>query len=215
MLGCCPVLPPEGTPPLRGGFGYGTGRGNHESPRHRERAPRRLAKNPSPMNASGSSNSLKRQGDRAEQGGPAKRSNSGPPPPSISNLQRELQIEIERRSRCEESVEQLRLELQLMGRLLASAREQLIACGAPGAQQHGVALRMPPAGGGHRSGRSKSDSKLIQRLQDELAESKAQCRRLALQAEAQQHKAQQATASKQQLLALVSEMHEYLGANRA
>jgi hypothetical protein len=163
------------------------------------------------MHASGSSNSLKRQADRAEQGGPPKRSSNGPQPPSIGALQRELQTEIERRSRCEESVEQLRLELQLMGRLLAAAREQLIASGAPGAgQQPGIALRNPPASGGHRTGRSKSDSKLIQRLQEELAESKGQCRRLALQAEAQQHKALQATATKQQLLALVSEMQDYL-----
>ena len=167
------------------------------------------------MNASGSSGSLKRQAERADQGGPPKRSNSGAPPPSIGGLQRELQIEIERRSRCEESVEQLRLELQLMGRLLAAAREQLIASGAPGAQQPGIALRNPPASSGHRSGRSKADAKLIQRQQDELAESKGQCRRLALQAEAQQHKAQQATATKQQLLALVSEMQDYLAANRA
>ena len=143
---------------------------------------------------------------------PAKRSNSGAPP-SLGGLQRELQIEIERRSRCEESVEQLRLELQLMGRLLAAAREQLVASGAPGAIQPAAALRTPPVGG-HRVGRSKADAKLIQRLQDELAESKGQCRRLALQAEAQQHKAQQASASKQQLFALVSEMHDYLGANR-
>ena len=78
-----------------------------------------------------------------------------------------------------------------------------VASGAPGAgQQPGIALRNPPASGGHRTGRSKSDSKLIQRLQEELAEGKGQCRRLALQAEAQQHKAQQATATKQQLLAL-------------
>jgi hypothetical protein len=167
------------------------------------------------MHASGSSNSLKRQADRAEQGGPPKRSSNGPQPPSIGALQRELQTEIERRSRCEESVEQLRLELQLMGRLLAAAREQLIASGVPGAQQPGIALRNPPASGGHRTGRSKSDSKLIQRLQEEVAESKGQCRRLALQAEAQQHKAHQATATKQQLLALVSEMQDYLAANRA
>ena len=166
------------------------------------------------MNRESSSNSLKRSANSGELV-PAKRSAGNPP--SVGSLQRELQLEIERRSRCEESVEQLRLELQLMGRLLAATREQLVASGATGAAPTTISLRTPPVGGRghHRTGRSKADARLIQRLQEELAESKGQCRRLAQQAESQQHKAQHAGAQKQQLLALVSEMQEYLGSNRA
>merc|ERR1712216_157322 len=117
--------------------------------------------------------------------------------------------EIERRCRLEESVEQLRLELQLMGRLLAAAREQFVACGAPPAQL-GVTLRAMPKSSTVRSGRSKTDAKLVQRLQDELMESKGQIRRLALQLENQHQKMQLAAAVKKELLAVVGEMHEYV-----
>jgi len=153
--------------------------------------------------------SQKRGASTAELNGgpPAKRSTSQAI--SMSGLQRELQVEIERRCRLEESVEQLRLELQLMGRLLAAAREQFVACGAPPAQ-HGVALRTTPKLSANRVGRSKTDAKLVQRLQDELTESKGQIRRLALQVESQQQKMQLAAAVKKELLTVVGEMHEYV-----
>ena len=160
--------------------------------------------------------SQKRAAAAAEANGapPAKRSTTS----AMTGLQRELQMEVERRSRLEESVEQLRLELQLMGRLLAAAREQFVACGAPQAPP-GVALWTPKPGGAvgpSRAGRSKTDAKLVQRLQDELAESKSQCRRLALQVESQQQKMQLAAAVKKELLTVVGEMHEYVvHANRA
>ena len=130
---------------------------------------------------------------------------------SMTSLQRELQTQIERRCRLEESVEQLRVELQLMGRLLAAAREQFVACGAPQAQP-GVALwtAPKPSAWPSRAGRSKTDAKLVQRLQDELAESKAHCRRLSQQVESQQQKTQLAAAVKKELLAVVGEMHDYV-----
>ena len=116
-------------------------------------------------------------------------------------------MEIERRYRLEESVEQLRLELQLAGRLLAAAREQFVACGAPQAPP-GVAIRTPPKLG-PRTGR-KNDSKLVQRLQDELAESKEQCRRLGMQVEAHQHKMHVTMAVKKELLGVCTEMSDYI-----
>ena len=134
-----------------------------------------------------------------------------PAAPSVSALQRELQLEQERRGRLEESVEQLRLELQLMGRLLAAAREQLVACGAS-PPPAGATLRTPPARpvSGQRPTRSKSDAKLLQRLQDELEESNGLCRRLAQQAEGQQQKLAHAGSAKRELLAVAAEMHEWL-----
>lgn len=130
---------------------------------------------------------------------------------TMSGLQRELQIEIERRCRLEESVEQLRLELQLMGRLLAAAREQFVAAGAPAAPP-GVAVWCPPKQSAFpaRAGRSKMDRKLVQRLQDELADSKIACQRLAHQVESQQQKMQLAAAVKKELLSVVGEMSEYV-----
>ena len=58
---------------------------------------------------------------------------SGPPAkrtPSVVNLQRDLQLEREKHRRTQESVEQLRMEMQMMGRLLAAGREQLVSLGA-------------------------------------------------------------------------------------
>lgn len=134
--------------------------------------------------------------------------------PTVSSLQKELQTERERHERLQESVEQLRLELQMMGRLLAAAREQLVASGATVAEP-GIILRTPPApsatvSNGPRAGRSKSDAKLLQRLQDELAESKGQSRRLAQQVEQQQQKMLLIVATKRELLATVAESEAYM-----
>lgn len=134
--------------------------------------------------------------------------------PSVSGLQRDLQLEQECRSRLEDSVEQLRLELQMMGRLLAAAREQVVASGAAPAQP-GVALRVPPPppSEGQRSGRSKSDARLLARLHEELVDSRAQCKRLSAQLEVQQHKLQLALAGKKELAGIVAEVSEYLSAS--
>ena len=138
---------------------------------------------------------------------PAKRSASAAL--SMTGLQRELQMEVERRCRLEESVEQLRLELQLMGRLLAAAREQFVACGAPPAPP-GVATRTAPKGGPGRPGRSKTDARLVQRLQDELNESKGQTRRLGLQVESLKQQLQLTAAVKKELLGIYAEANEYV-----
>ena len=166
---------------------------------------------------------------RATPGQPGKRGPdpadiNGPPPKrsassaaiNMTSSQRELQTEIERRCRLEESVEQLRVELQLMGRLLAAAREQFVACGAPQAQPGTALWSAPkPTSWPTRAGRSKTDAKLVQRLQEELADSKGQCRRLAQQVESQQEKMQLAAAVKKELLTVVGEMQEYvMHANR-
>ena len=94
--------------------------------------------------------STARAPDTAKRGASAAELNGGPAAKrqtssaiSMTGLQRELQMEVDRRCRLEESVEQLRLELQLMGRLLAAAREQFVACGAPPATP-GVALWTAP-----------------------------------------------------------------------
>ena len=57
-------------------------------------------------------------------GPPAKRT------PTIVTLQRDLQLEREKHRRTQESVEQLRMEMQMMARLLAASREQLVSLGA-------------------------------------------------------------------------------------
>lgn len=141
---------------------------------------------------------------------PAKRSAVGP---SVTSLQTALQYEADRRGRVEQSVEQLRLELQMMGRLLATAREQLVACGAANIAQSGICVRTPPPPmpqGQRGAGRSKSDAKLVQRLQSELAESRAQCSRLETQVETQRQKMALASTAKRELLGVVAEMGEFL-----
>ena len=133
----------------------------------------------------------------------------------MSSLQRELQQERERHERSQESVLQLRLELQMMGRLLASAREQLVACGAK-AQEPGLVLRTPPPPlePGQRAGRSKTDARLMQRMQEELAESKGVCQRFVQQLEMQKMQTQMMAATRVELLALNAEMHAYMETNR-
>ena len=153
----------------------------------------------------------KRSAPSAPEQAQAKRSASTAP--TVGGLQQQLQLEVERRTRLEESVEQLRLELQLMGRLLASAREQLVVAGVPPAEHANVALRTPPPPmpHGQRLGRSKTDAKVVQRLQEELAESKAHCARLSQQVEAQQQRMRLASNAKRELLAVMAEVQEYIG----
>jgi hypothetical protein len=138
--------------------------------------------------------------------------------PTVPMLQRELEVERSRHERLQESVEQLRLELQMMGRLLAAAREQLVSCGAT-AVDPAMMTRTPPASapsgtGVLRAGRSKADAKRMLQMQDELTESRALCKRLAMQLEQQQQGMQLAATSKKELIGLVAEMSEYLASNR-
>lgn len=131
--------------------------------------------------------------------------------PTVGGLQKELQAERERQERLQESVEQLRLELQMMGRLLAAAREQLIASGVTAAEPS-LMVRAPPApmATGQRMGRSKSDAKLLQRLQEDLAESKGQARLLAQQLDQHQQKMLVVASTKHELVGIVGEMSEYM-----
>ncbi|KAL1504477.1 hypothetical protein AB1Y20_010882 [Prymnesium parvum] len=133
--------------------------------------------------------------------------------PSTSSLQRDLQHERERNRRLSESVEQLRLELQMMGRVLASTREQLVAAGAMTPPPH-LGVRVPATYAGPRQGRSKADAKLVQRLQEELSESKGQCRRLGEQADGLQAKLAVVVGLKKELLGVLTEMNDYLLAHR-
>lgn len=133
--------------------------------------------------------------------------------PSVSTLQRDLHQERERNRRLSESVEQLRLELQMMGRVLASTREQLVAAGVMRMPAN-VAVRVPPTFLGPRHGRTKSDAKLIQRLQDEVNDGKGQCRKLGEQVDQLQVKLALASSLKKEMLSVLSEMNEYLMVQR-
>eukprot|EP00316_Scyphosphaera_apsteinii_P022115 CAMPEP_0119311076 /NCGR_PEP_ID=MMETSP1333-20130426/21551_1 /TAXON_ID=418940 /ORGANISM="Scyphosphaera apsteinii, Strain RCC1455" /LENGTH=155 /DNA_ID=CAMNT_0007315377 /DNA_START=6 /DNA_END=473 /DNA_ORIENTATION=- len=137
---------------------------------------------------------------------------TGPPAkrnaPSISSLQRDLQQERERHRRSQESVEQLRLEMQMMGRVLAAAREQIVKLGGA-TMSPDVMLRVPPnAQTSSRTGRSRSDAKALQRLQNELSENKGECKRLNEQVCSLQNKLQAVLACKQDLLSILSDMQE-------
>ena len=149
-----------------------------------------------------------RSGDAAP---PAKK----PAAPSVSGLQRELQQERDRHTRLQESVEQLRLELQMMGRLLAAAREQIVAQGGDTWAPPNLALRAEPAAPAApaataRRGRTKGDAKLMTRLQEELAESRGQCRRLNEQVGALQRKLQLVVSAKTEINSVIAEMDAYL-----
>ena len=78
-------------------------------------------------------------GDFSGGGPPAKRT------PSVITIQRELQLERERHGRTQESVEQLRLEMQMMGRMLAAAREQIGSLGGESLSSE-VSVQLQPAG---------------------------------------------------------------------
>lgn len=134
-------------------------------------------------------------------GPPAKRS-----VPTVSGLQKELQAERERTRRSQESVEQLRLEMQLMGRLFAGAREQIVALGGATLSPD-VMVRAPNT---TRPNRSSSDVKMLKRVQSELSECKGECKRLSDQVRALRHKLHLVLNAKQEFAAVMNEMHEYL-----
>mmetsp|Transcript_51878 Transcript_51878/g.119312 ORF Transcript_51878/g.119312 Transcript_51878/m.119312 type:complete len:164 (-) Transcript_51878:298-789(-) len=137
-------------------------------------------------------------------GPPAKRS-----VPTVSGLQKELQAERERSRRMQESVEQLRLEMQLMGRLFAASREQIVALGGATLSPE-VMVRAPITSTSSRSSRSRADVKALQRIQSELSESKGECKRLNEQVRQLRHKLHLVLNTKQELAAVMNEMHDYL-----
>mmetsp|Transcript_4935 Transcript_4935/g.10712 ORF Transcript_4935/g.10712 Transcript_4935/m.10712 type:complete len:161 (+) Transcript_4935:250-732(+) len=132
---------------------------------------------------------------------PAKRSG-----PTISSLQRELQQEREKTRRALESVEQLRLEMQMMGRLFAAAREQIVVLGGATLAPE-VSVVMPTA---KREASSRPDVKLVQRVQSELAESKGECKRLAEQVKHLRSKLDGVASTRDELAAAVNDMQEFL-----
>ena len=146
-----------------------------------------------------------------------------------------LQQERARQRRAQESVEQLRLELQMMARVLAAAREQIVALGgaslapeptllaAPAgavAAADGAAAAAAGAAAGAaaaapvRQARSKGDARLLQRLQEELTESRGECKRLAEQVSTLQTKMKSMQGAKREILACCAEMSDYLATRR-
>tara|TARA_B110001452_G_scaffold266035_2_gene271935 strand:- start:1156 stop:1674 length:519 start_codon:yes stop_codon:yes gene_type:complete len=150
--------------------------------------------------------------------------------PSVTSAQRELQIEKEKHARTQESVVQLRMEMQMMGRLLAAAREQISTLGGE-ALAPDVSVQLPPEGlipeltfarAPAAEGEETADEGAAQsistgeskRLQQDLTEAKMQCKRLHEQAAALQHKNRSLSASKKELAAIVQDMQDYLSKNR-
>ena len=137
----------------------------------------------------------------------------GPPAkrnvPTLSSLQRELQHERERHRRAQESVEQLRLEMQMMGRVFAAAREQIVALGGTSLAPE-VSLYAPPT---EASRARKSDAKALHRVQGELSESRLEVKRLSDQVKLLRQKLQLVQLSKQELSSLVSDMQDYLNSS--
>ena len=64
------------------------------------------------------------------------------------------------------------------------------------------------------SSATPADSKQVQRLQEDLAEVKMQCKRLHEQAAGLQHKNRSLTTSKKELASIVQDMQDYLSKNR-
>ena len=103
----------------------------------------------------------------------------------------------------------------MLGRLLASAREQIVALGGATLAAEGSAYRAGPAAASGPGYQSRSDTRTLQRLQGDLVESKGHCRRLTDEVGALQNKLQLVHTSKKELLAVTNEMQEYLLAGSA
>ena len=137
-----------------------------------------------------------------------------------------LQQERARQRRAQESVEQLRLELQMMARVLAAAREQIVALGGASLAPEPTLLAAPAgagaaadgsgagAGAPGRQARSKGDARLLHRLQEELTESRGECKRLAEQVSTLQTKMKSMQGAKREILACCAEMSDYLATRR-
>ena len=69
-------------------------------------------------------------------------------------------------------------------------------------------LRVPPAAG--RPIRSRSDAKVVHRLQTELLESRSECKRLSEQVGNLQHKLQLVLTSKHEMTSMITDMQEFL-----
>lgn len=142
-----------------------------------------------------------RSGESAAQA--AKRAASGP---TLTSLQRELQLERERHRRSQESVEQLRLEMQMMARAFAAAREQIVLLGGSSLSPEEHAKLHTTAG----RGLARSDIKLLQRLQAELSDSKGRERRLQEQVTALKAKVSLIATVRKELITVSDELQNHL-----
>lgn len=133
----------------------------------------------------------------------AKRAASGP---TLNGLQRELQLERERHRRSLESVEQLRLEMQMMARAFAAAREQIVILGGSSLSSETNALLQTTPGRGY----ARSDIKAMQRLQAELSDSRGRERRLQEQVAALKAKVGLIATVRKELLIVSHELQEHL-----
>ena len=70
------------------------------------------------------------------------------------------------------------------------------------------------AGAPGRQARSKGDARLLQRLQEELTESRGECKRLAEQVNQLQTKLKSMQGAKRDILACCAEMSDYLATHR-
>ena len=120
----------------------------------------------------------------------------------------------------------------MMARVLAAAREQIVALGgaslapeptllaAPAgavAAPDGAAAAAAGAAGAPapvRQARSKGDARLLHRLQEELTESRGECKRLAEQVSTLQTKMKSMQGAKREILACCAEMSDYLATRR-
>jgi hypothetical protein len=133
----------------------------------------------------------------------AKRAASGP---TLNGLQRELQLERERHRRSLESVEQLRLEMQMMARSFAAAREQIVILGGSSLSSEEHAMLQTTPGRGY----ARSDIKAMQRLQAELSDSRGRERRLQEQVAALKAKVGLIATVRKELLTVAHELQEHL-----
>jgi len=125
--------------------------------------------------------------------------------PTLNSLQRELQLERERHRRSLESVEQLRLEMQMMARAFAAAREQIVALGGSSLCPEGHTLQTTAG-----RGRARSDVKAMQRIQSELSESKSREKRLQEQVSALKTKVSLIATVRKELITVSHELQEHL-----
>ena len=65
-----------------------------------------------------------------------------------------------------------------------------------------------------RQARSKGDARLLHRLQEELTESRGECKRLAEQVSTLQTKMKSMQGAKREILACCAEMSDYLATRR-
>lgn len=147
---------------------------------------------------------------------------SGAPPPkrsgpTVSSLQRELAAEREKLRRSAESIQQLRLELMMMGRLLAATREQIVATGAdsiapqPAAPQpQPQPLVAAPSSDETALARQRADARALARMRLEVDEANAACATMGNQLKTLKHKGNILVKVKKELLALSQESEDHL-----